>query len=93
MIPDLPVAASSTSTSTRTGHPAAGGRWRGPWGVMALVALLVFAGYFARDYFKRLGPPDRCWEIREMEGRLYKMNPCTGQFLLLGDVQPPATGR
>jgi hypothetical protein len=56
-----------------------------------LVVLLVFAaivalGYFGRDFIKQLGPPERCWELQEVEGKLYKVNPCTGQFLLLGDA-------
>ena len=65
------------------------GHWRKGVFAMAVFALLVTAGYFARDFFKRLGPPDRCWEIKEVDGHLYKTNPCTGQFLLLGDA--PAT--
>jgi hypothetical protein len=60
------------------------GHWRRSLGVIAVFVLLVIAGYFARDFFKRMGPPDRCWEIKEVDGHLYKMNPCTGQFLLLG---------
>jgi len=62
------------------------GHWRRSAVAIALFAALVASGFFARDVFKRLGPPERCWEIREMEGRLYKVNPCTGQFLLLGDA-------
>jgi hypothetical protein len=58
---------------------------------MAVFALLLVAGYFARDVIKWLGPPEHCWEIREMDGRLYKLNPCTGSFLLLGDA--PGTAR
>ena len=57
-------------------------------------ALLVFLvivgvaalGYYGRGYLKLLGPPEKCWEIKEMDGQLYKVNPCTGRFLLLGDV-------
>ena len=69
------------------------GHWRNTLGAMAVFALLVMAGYFARDYFKRLGPPDRCWEIKEVDGHLYKINPCTGQFLLLGDAPGTTTDR
>ena len=69
------------------------GYWRNSVGAMAVFVLLVMAGYFARDYFKRLGPPDRCWEIKEVDGHLYKMNPCTGQFLLLGDAPATTTDR
>jgi hypothetical protein len=52
---------------------------------LAFVAL-VMLGYFGRDYVKLLGPPEKCWEIKEVEGRLYKVNPCTGQFVLIGDA-------
>jgi len=69
------------------------GYWRNSVGAMAVFVLLVMAGYFARDYFKRLGPPDRCWEIKEVDGHLYKINPCTGQFLLLGDAPATTTDR
>jgi hypothetical protein len=61
-------------------------------GVLAGFILVIIAGYFARDVFKRMGPPERCWEIREVDGHLYKVNPCTGQFLLLGDA-PNAAGK
>jgi len=54
-------------------------------------ALIVF-GYFARDFTRQLGPPDRCWELQEVDGKLYKANPCTGQFLLLGDAPIPKPG-
>ena len=53
--------------------------------VLAFVALVVL-GYFGRDYVKLLGPPEKCWEIKELEGQLYKVNPCTGQFVLIGDA-------
>ena len=49
-------------------------------GIAALMAL----GYFGRSYMKLLGPPEKCWEIQEVDGDLYKANPCTGQFVLLG---------
>jgi hypothetical protein len=62
------------------------GHWRRSAGVMAVFVLLLAAGYFSRDFLKRIGPPDRCWEIKEMDGQLYKVNPCTGQFLLLGNA-------
>jgi len=69
------------------------GHWRRSVGVIVVFALLVTAGYFAKDFFKRMGPPERCWEIREVDGHLYKINPCTGQFLLLGNVPETKTGR
>ena len=53
--------------------------------ILAFVALVVL-GYFGRDYVKLLGPPEKCWEIKEIEGQLYKVNPCTGQFVLIGDA-------
>ena len=58
--------------------------------VIALLAALVALGYFGNDALKLLGLPQRCWEYKEIDGRLYKVNPCTGQFLLVGDVVPPA---
>jgi len=61
-------------------------RGRRPVVVLAVFALLVVAAYWARDYLKLLGPPERCWEIRESDGYLYKVNPCTGQFRLLGEA-------
>lgn len=54
-------------------------------GVAALLAL----GYFGQGYVKLLGPPQKCWEIQEIDGQLYKVNPCTGQFVLLGDAPRP----
>jgi hypothetical protein len=60
---------------------------------IAVFALLVAVGYFAKDYLKLLGPPERCWEIKEIDGHLYKMNPCIGRFILLGDAPTTATGR
>ena len=53
---------------------------------MALVSLIVLA-WLAQPYLKLLGPPERCWETREIDGRLYKANPCTGQFKLIGEIQ------
>ena len=61
---------------------------QGPWFKPLLIFLafvaLVALGYFGRDYVKLLGPPEKCWEIKEIDGDLYKTNPCTGQFRLLG---------
>ena len=54
-------------------------------GVFLALAALIVLGYFGQPYLKYLGPPERCWEIREVDGRLYKVNPCSGQFKLLGD--------
>ena len=62
---------------------------------LALLAAAVAAivlGYLAQPYLKLLGPAERCWEIQEVDGKLYKVNPCTGQFRLLGDA-PPADGK
>ena len=61
-------------------------RGRRPLIALAAFALLLVVGYFARDYVKLLGPPERCWEIRETDGYLYKVNPCTGQFRLIGEA-------
>ena len=60
---------------------------------IAATAIIIVLGYLAQPYVKLLGPPERCWEIREVEGRLYKVNPCTGQFRLLGDAQEPEDKR
>ena len=54
-----------------------------------LVALIAF-GYLMQGPIKRLGPPGRCWENREIDGKLYRFNPCTGQFKLIGDAIPGA---
>lgn len=67
---------------------------RRPWlsyvpkelGLFLAFAVLIVLGYFGRDFTKQLGPPERCWELKEVDGKLYKANPCTGQFLLLGDA-------
>lgn len=53
---------------------------------VAAVALVALLAWFGMPYLKLLGPPERCWEMREMDGRLYKVNPCTGQFKLIGDL-------
>jgi hypothetical protein len=58
--------------------------------VLIAVAAIALLGYFGQPYLKLLGPPERCWEIQEVDGRLYKVNPCTGQFKLIGDVREPA---
>lgn len=57
-------------------------------GVVALMAALMGLGYALQGPLKQLGPPQRCWENREIDGKLYKYNPCTGQFKLIGDVLP-----
>jgi hypothetical protein len=69
------------------------GRWRRPLAAIAVFVLLLVAGYFASPYFKLLGPPERCWEIKEVDGYLYKTNPCTGQFKLLGEAPGKTTGQ
>ncbi len=55
--------------------------------VLSLLAALIAFGYFLQGPIKRLGPPQRCWENREIDGKLFKFNPCTGQFKLIGDVE------
>lgn len=54
--------------------------------LLLVFAALLVLGYFGRDFTKQLGAPERCWELKEVDGQLYKSNPCTGQFLLLGDA-------
>ena len=53
-----------------------------------IVAGLIAAGYFLHGPLKRLGPPQKCWEQKQIDGRLYNVNPCTGQFRLIGDLTP-----
>lgn len=53
---------------------------------MAGVAALAVLAYLAYPYLKLLGPAEKCWEVQEIDGRLYKVNPCTGQFRLLGEA-------
>ena len=75
-------------------QPAAADKPRVTWrtdlvrigGALLLVALLLGLAWVGKDALKYLGPPQRCWEYREIEGKLYKVNPCTGQFQLVGDV-------
>lgn len=55
---------------------------------IAIVAALWAVGYYGQYALKFLGPPQRCWEYKEIDGKLYKVNPCTGQFQLVGDVVP-----
>ena len=62
-------------------------------GVIALVAALLVLSWYGQYYLRFLGPPQRCWEYKEVEGKLYKVNPCTGQFLLVGDVPVPDTAK
>ena len=33
-------------------------------------------------------PPEHCWEFREIDGKLYRVNPCNGRIQLIGDVVP-----
>lgn len=56
--------------------------------VLGLLAALIAFGVVMQGPIKRLGPAERCWENREIDGKLYRYNPCTGQFKLLGDVIP-----
>lgn len=58
--------------------------------VLGLLAALIAFGYLMQGPIKRMGPAERCWENREIDGKLYRFNPCTGQFRLLGDVIPGA---
>ena len=60
--------------------------------VVLLLAALVAIGYVGHQALKHMGPPERCWEYQERDGKLYKVNPCTGQFLLVGDVVAPQSG-
>ena len=53
------------------------------------VAALLVLGYFGQGYVKLLGPPEKCWELQEIDGQLYKVNPCTGRFVLIGDLPKP----
>jgi hypothetical protein len=56
--------------------------------VTGLLAALIAFGYFMQGPIKRMGPAGKCWENREIDGKLYRYNPCTGQFRLIGDVVP-----
>ena len=58
-------------------------------GILLLLAALVGLGYLLQDAWKLLGPPERCWEFREIDGKLYRVNPCNGRIQLIGDVAPP----
>lgn len=58
--------------------------------VLAVLALLILFGWWLSGASKLMGDPRQCWENREVDGRLYKMNPCTGQWRLIGDTQPQA---
>ncbi len=58
--------------------------------VLAVLALLILFGWWLAGASKLMGDPRQCWENREVDGRLYKMNPCTGQWRLIGDTQPQA---
>ena len=65
-------------------------RWLGripkELGILLIFAALLVLGYYGRSLTRQIGSPDRCWELQEVDGQLYKSNPCTGQFLLLGDA-------
>ena len=75
--------------------------WRGDWrgdllriaGVVSVVAILLVLTYYGQYFLKFLGPPQNCWEYKEVEGKLYKVNPCTGQFQLVGDAPPADAGK
>jgi hypothetical protein len=75
--------------------------WRATWrgdlmrivGVVSITAILLVLAWYGQYYLKFLGPPQNCWEYKEMEGKLYKVNPCTGQFQLVGDAPPPESGK
>ncbi len=58
--------------------------------VLVLIAALVAIAYVGNRALRHMGPPERCWEYEERDGKLYKVNPCTGQFQLIGDVVAPA---
>jgi len=75
--------------------------WRASWrgdlmriaGVVSVVAILLVLTFYGQYYLKFLGPPQNCWEYKEMEGKLYKVNPCTGQFQLVGNAPRPDSAR
>lgn len=75
--------------------------WRGDWrgdllriaGVASVVVILLVLTYYGQNFLKFLGPPQNCWEYKEVEGKLYKVNPCTGQFQLVGDAPAPDAAR
>ena len=84
--PEKPAEDPGVSASSQGRHSSAATRII----VVAVALLLVVLGYFAQPWLKLLGPPERCWELREIDGRIYRMNPCTGQFRLIGDVETTA---
>ena len=55
-----------------------------------IVAALIAAGFWLNRPLKRLGPPQKCWEQKEIDGKLYNVNPCTGQIKLIGELTPAA---
>lgn len=75
--------------------------WRATWrgdlmriaGVVSIVVILFVLTWYGQYYLKFLGPPQNCWEYKEMEGKLYKVNPCTGQFQLVSDARAPESGK
>ena len=83
--------AAASQDSAHVPHPS---HWRTDLirisAVLGLLAALIAFGYFMQGPLKRMGPAERCWENREIDGKLYRFNPCTGQFRLLGDVIPGA---
>lgn len=63
-------------------------------GMIALMMLLAFAAYvglngksFLDLYFKGKAQPD-CWDLRELQGKAYRFNKCTGETLLVEPAQP-----
>lgn len=71
--------------------------WRRPV-ARQILALLLLAGlvglaYWLQDAWKLLGPAQRCWEFKEIDGKLYRVNPCTGQFQFIGDAVAPDAGK
>lgn len=70
--------------------------WRRPVArqilVLLLLAGLIGLAYWLQDAWKLLGPAQRCWEFKEIDGKLYRVNPCTGQFQFIDDAVAPDAG-
>ena len=61
--------------------------------ILLLLAGLIGLAYWLQDAWKLLGPAQRCWEFKEIDGKLYRVNPCTGQFQFIGDAVAPNAGK
>ena len=57
------------------------------WGIAALAIALMFVGLFvstnwreaANKWDGHLFPPEKCFELRELQGKVYRLNVCTGE--------------